>query len=53
MESIIAFLQAHLVVLASLGVALIDFAIEVNPNLKSNSIVSAILSIFKKESGAA
>ncbi len=46
--AIVAFVQAHQVVLVGLAVAVLDFLIEVNPKLASNSIISAILSLVKK-----
>jgi hypothetical protein len=51
--SIMAFLQAHQVAISILGVALLDFLVEVNPHLASNTVVSLLLSFFKgKESGS-
>lgn len=46
MQGIIDFVLAHQVAMAAVGVAVIDFVIDVNPALKSNSIISTILSIL-------
>lgn len=40
---IVAFLQAHQAALSAAAVAIIDLAIEVNPHLAGNGIVSQIL----------
>jgi hypothetical protein len=48
MASIIAFYQAHSVMVAALVVAILDFAIDVSPALASNSLISLALSFFKK-----
>ena len=53
MASVIAFVQAHSVVICGVLVALADFAIEMNPSWASNSIVSALLSLLKKDAGQA
>lgn len=45
----IEFILAHQVAMAAIVVAVIDFVIEINPALKSNTIISALLSIFKSE----
>lgn len=50
----LAFIQAHSVVLAGLAVALLDMLVELSP-LKSNSMVMAILApvraLLKKDAG--
>ena len=46
---IVHFLQAHVQALSVLGVALLDFLIEINPNLKSNTLISLALSFFQKQ----
>lgn len=48
MASLLAFYQAHAVAVSAVVVALVDFAIEVSPGLKSNSLVSLLLGVFKK-----
>jgi hypothetical protein len=50
MASLIAFVQAHQMALSVLGVAVIDFAIDLSPGLKSNSIISLLLSFLVKKS---
>lgn len=44
--SIISWLQSNWGVVAALLVAIVDFLIGVNPSLKSNSIIEAILSFL-------
>lgn len=43
MAGVIAFIQAHSVAMSAVGVAILDFAIDVMPSLKSNSIIGLIL----------
>lgn len=48
---IMSFLQAHQVAISVVAVALLDFLVEINPHLASNTVVSLLLSFFKgKES---
>ena len=49
MQGVIDFLVAHKDVELALLVAIIDFAIGVNPKLASNSIIEAVLSFLKKK----
>ena len=49
----VAWIQAHVVGMAVLGMALLDFVIELVPSIKANSAVSVILSILQKIAGGA
>jgi hypothetical protein len=52
MEKLLAikdFVLAHQLVLSTLGVAVLDFAIELHPSLKGNNIVSFLLGFLKKK----
>ncbi len=51
MADLIAFWQAHQVSVSIVGTGLIDFLVEKNPLMKSNSLISFLLSFFKKSSG--
>jgi hypothetical protein len=51
MAAVIAFFQSHGVVLAALGVAILDFIIELVPSIKSNSLISLLLSVLGKVAG--
>jgi hypothetical protein len=48
-QTVIDFVVAHQVAMTAVAVAVIDFAIELNPALKSNSIISAVLSLLVKK----
>lgn len=45
---VISFLQAHQAAIGMVVVAILDFAIEVNPNLKGNNVISQVLAFFGK-----
>lgn len=49
MSLIIAFAIAHKAALSAVGVAILDLAIEMNPKLQANSIISLLLSSLKKK----
>jgi hypothetical protein len=40
---IVSFLQAHQAALSAAGIAILDLAIEINPHLAGNGIVSQLL----------
>lgn len=46
---VIAFIQAHAVVLSGVGVAVLDFLIEIIPAWKANTLVSLVLSVLQKK----
>lgn len=50
---LLAFVHSHSVALSALAVALLDFAVAVNPALESNSMVQLVMSIFKKKAPSA
>lgn len=49
MQSVVQFVVDHQTVLAAAAVAVIDVMIALNPKWESNSIIQALLSIFKKK----
>jgi len=49
MQQLIDFILNHKELIAPLIIALVDFMIGINPNLKSNSIIEFILNFFGKK----
>lgn len=53
MMNVIAFVQAHQVVLAALGVAVIDLAMALSPSLAGNGILHQLLVLLQGKPPAA
>ena len=46
---IVSFLQGHEAAISIVVVAVLDFLVEINPHLESNTIISLLLAFFKKK----
>jgi hypothetical protein len=49
LQQVIDFVMAHQVAMSAVAVAVIDFAIELNPAIKNNSIISVLLGLLVKK----